>query len=87
MDRLTDLIEQEAASQRPAEEMLDAWCRRCSSTSPKGCATMPRCCWCSGPAVLREIWMRADEKMKAVIMRQWGRRTDAYGYGAEAGRR
>ena len=55
LERLADLLEREAASGQPAEELLRrlVWSGPCWSTRLAACAMTPRCCWCNGPAAER----------------------------------
>jgi hypothetical protein len=57
LERLADLLEREAASGQPAEELLRrlVWSGPCWSTRLAACAMTPRCCWCNGPAAERGL--------------------------------
>ena len=76
LDRLTDLLEQEAASERPPEEMLRRLVRALLEHQPEGLrddATLLLVQWTGRPRVT--ICLGADENdHTAVIRRYWGRR-------------
>ena len=53
LDRLAGLLEREAASGQPAEELLRRLVCAVLDHQAGGCAMTPRCCWCTGPAADR----------------------------------